>query len=328
MRPGTAPRVTAKEETMATLTLNQSDPCSGPSPAQSPRHGSVYEVVTEQVIKQLESGVAPWRKPWRTESPVNLISQKPYRGLNVFLLASQGYESRFWLTFNQAKKLGGYVKKGEHATTVVFWHIGQEKLTRQADGTDRKSKPFLLRYYSVFNLGQTEGIAEKLGLTNSTPRVPSLEQCEQIVSAMPNRPAFEQSARAWYRPSTDTVGMPARGLFNSSEEYYSTLFHELTHSTGHASRVGREGIEQLNTFGSESYSKEELVAEMGAAMLCGVTGIAPATLQNSAAYLKTWIERLKSDSRLLVSAASAAQKASDYILGKAPAKESEVEVSN
>jgi antirestriction protein ArdC len=121
--------------------------------------------------------------------------------------------------------------------------------------------------------------------------------------------------------------MPARGLFSAAEEYYSTLFHELTHSTGHSSRIGREGIEILNTFGSESYSKEELVAEMGAAMLCGVTGIAPATLQNSAAYLKTWIERLKSDCRLLVSAASAAQKAADYIRGESamdsPANEGE-----
>jgi len=110
--------------------------------------------------------------------------------------------------------------------------------------------------------------------------------------------------------------MPAKELFGKSEEYYSTLFHELTHSTGHASRIGREGIEQLNTFGSESYSREELIAEMGAAMLCGISGIAPTTLENSAAYLRAWIARLKSDSRLLVSAASAAQKAADFILGK------------
>jgi len=125
-------------------------------------------------------------------------------------------------------------------------------------------------------------------------------------------------------PSRDSVGMPARGLFHSSEEFYSTLFHELTHSTGHTSRVGREGIEQLNKFGSESYSREELIAEMGAAMLCGVTGIAPATLENSAAYLKTWIARLKSDSKLIVQAASAAQKAADYIRNiKANSTESE-----
>jgi len=133
---------------------------------------------------------------------------------------------------------------------------------------------------------------------------------------MPNAPKMEQSSKEWYRPSTDTVEMPSKSLFSSIEEYYSTLFHELTHSTGHASRIGREGIKQLNTFGSESYSREELIAEMGAAMLCGVTGIDQATIQNSAAYLKTWIERLKSDSKLLVSAASAAQKASDYILRK------------
>ena len=277
---------------------------------------SVYEIVTEQVIRQLEQGVAPWRKPWRTELPVNLVSGKAYRGLNVFLLGSQGYGSRYWLTFNQANKLGGHVKKGEHSSLVTFWHIGEEKIRQRPDGTQEKSRPFLLRFYRVFNVCQTEGIAEKLGLGTSAPRVPSIEQCEAIVTGMPNPPKREQDARAWYRPSTDTVGMPARGLFNSSEEYYSTLFHELTHSTGHTSRVGREGIEQLNTFRSESYSREELIAEMGAAMLCGVTGIEQATIQNSAAYLKTWIDRLKSDSKLLVSAASAAQKASDFILGK------------
>jgi antirestriction protein ArdC len=288
-----------------------------PSPVQSsvssPRpHASVYEIVTEQIIRQLESGVAPWRKPWRTEMPCNLVSGKAYRGMNVFLLGSQGYASRYWLTFNQANKLGGHVKRGEQSSIVTFWHIGEEKI--KSDGS--KTRPFLLRYYRVFNLTQTEGIAEKLGLGNASPRVPSIQGCETIVAGMPNAPKMEQSNAAWYRPSTDSVGMPARGLFTSAEEYYSTLFHELTHSTGHASRIGREGIETLNAFGSESYSKEELVAEMGAAMLCGVTGIAPATLQNSAAYLETWIERLKSDSRLLVSAASAAQKAADYIRGE------------
>src|SRR5216684_1013216 len=281
---------------------------------------NVYDIVTEQVIRQLEQGVAPWRKPWRTESPVNLISGKAYRGLNVFMLATQGYASRYWLTFNQAKKLGGHVKQGEKSSTVIFWHVGEEKINAK---TGKLSQPFLLRYYSVFNLCQPDGIADKLGLGNAAPVIPSLDACEAIVSGMPNPPAREQSDRAWYRPSTDSVGMPARSLFNSSEEYYSTLFHELTHSTGHTSRVGREGIEQLNTFGTESYSKEELVAEMGAAMLCGVTGIAPATLENSAAYLQSWINRLKGDSKLLVSAASAAQKAADYIRGTSAKPETE-----
>jgi antirestriction protein ArdC len=318
---------------MASLIVNQSICSSAGSLVQSPgslprQHASVYEIVTEQVIRQLESGVAPWRKPWRTEMPCNLISGKAYRGLNTFLLGSQGYPSRYWLTFNQANKIGGHVKKGEHSSLVTFWNIGEEKLVRQSDGTEKKQKPFLLRYYRVFNLTQTEGIAEKLGLGNASPRVPSIEGCEAIVAGMPNAPRMEQSNAAWYRPSADTVGMPARGLFSSAEEYYSTLFHELTHSTGHASRIGREGIERIEAFGSDSYSREELVAEMGAAMLCGVTGIAPSTLQNSASYLKTWIERLKSDSRLLVSAASAAQKASDYILGKSQTIAPETEGRN
>src|ERR1700680_2767741 len=278
-------------------------------------HSSVYSIVTEQILKQLESGVAPWRKPWRTEPPCNLVSSKEYRGINPFLLATQGYGSRYWLTFNQANKLGGNIRKGEHSSIVTFWKIGQEKLVKPADGTERKSRPFLLRYYRVFNVEQTQGIAEKLGLGNASPRTASIDECEAIVAAMPNRPAITRDGRAWYRPSTDTVGIPSRSAFNSAEEYYSTLFHELTHSTGHTSRIGREGIEQLNTFGSDSYSKEELVAEIGASMLCGVTGIVPATLSNSAAYLNSWIDRLRGDSQLIVSAASQAQKAADYVQG-------------
>jgi antirestriction protein ArdC len=282
---------------------------------EKPR-GSVYEIVTARILEQLERGVVPWRRPWRAELPVNLVSGKPYRGLNVFLLGSQGYGSRYWLTFNQAAKLGGHIRKGERSSLVTFWHIGEETVIRQADGTERKSKPFLLRYYSVFNIEQTEGISDKLGLTGASPRVADLAQCEAIVAGMPNPPKREQSDRAWYRPANDTVGMPARSLFNSAEGYYSTLFHEIVHSTGHTSRIGREGIEQLNAFGTESYSREELIAEMGSAMLCGVSGIAPKTIENSASYLQAWITRLRGDSRLLISAASAAQKAADFILGK------------
>lgn len=278
-------------------------------------HSSVYSIVTEQILKQLESGVAPWHRPWHAEPPCNLVSGKVYRGINVFLLATQGYGSRYWLTFNQANKLGGHIRKGEKSSIVTFWNIGDEKTVRDSDGIEHTSKPFLLRYYRVFNIEQSEGIADKLGLGKATPRVPSIEQCEAIVKNMPNPPAFQQDGRAWYRPSSDTVGIPARTAFDSPEAYYSTLFHELTHSTGHSKRVGRDGIETLNTFGSESYSKEELIAEMGAAMLCGVAGIERKTLSNSASYLKSWIDVLKSDSRMVVSAASHAQRAADYIQG-------------
>jgi antirestriction protein ArdC len=290
-------------------------------------HSNVYQIVTDKIIQQLEQGVAPWRKPWRAEPPCNLVSGKSYRGTNPFLLATQGYGSRYWMTYNQANRLGGHVRKGEHSSIVTFWNVGEEKIIRDAAGNDRKTRPFLLRFYRVFNLDQTEGIADKLGI-KASPRIPNLDQCDAIVAGMPNRPCIEQDGKAWYRPSTDVVGMPSRNAFDSPEAYYATLFHELTHSTGHSSRVGREGIETLNTFGSESYSKEELVAEMGSAMLCGITGIEPATIANSAAYLKSWIDALRGDSKLIISAASAAQKSADYILSTAkPADSDESEVA-
>jgi len=261
----------------------------------------------------LEQGVAPWKKPWRCEMPCNLISGKEYRGINPFLLASQGYGSRYWLTFNQANKLGGHVRKGEKSSIVTFWKIDEFSKENKETGKTEDRKSILLRYFAVFNVEQTEGIADKLGLGNAGPRVPNIEACESIVSGMPNAPAMQQSNAAWYRPLTDTVGMPNRDTFHSSEEFYSTLFHELAHSTGHRSRVGRDNFESPVQFGSESYSKEELVAECAAAMLCGVTGIDTQTLDNSAAYLQSWITRLKADSKLIVQAASAAQKAADYI---------------
>ena len=275
-------------------------------------HSSVYSIVTEQILKQLESGVAPWHRPWTTHIPKNLVSGRGYRGINVFLLSSSGYGSPYWLTYKQAAERGGHVRKGEHGTKVVFWKIG----TREAEGADggtHESTTILLRYYTVFNVEQCEGIASP----SVALAVNAIKECERIVRQMPNPPAMEQDGRAWYRPSTDIVGMPSRNAFNTAEEYYSTPFHELTHSTRHTKRVGRDGIEKLNTFGSESYSKEELIAEMGAAMLCGVAGIERKTLSNSAAYLQSWIDVLKSDSRMVVSAASQAQKAADYIRGGA-----------
>jgi antirestriction protein ArdC len=288
---------------------------------------SVYEIITEKIIKQLESDVAPWRQPWTCQSPANLVTQKEYRGLNVFTLAWQGFPSRFWLTFRQATKLGGRIRKGQKSSPVIFWNIGEDLDTVTQDGTKETSRPFLLRYYSVFNLSQTEGIDIPASVLQETRTNDPIDTCEQLVTNMPNPPAFKQSDKAWYSPSNDVVGMPARGLFHSSEEYYATQFHELAHSTGHAKRLRRENFDNPISFGSESYSKEELIAEMTAAMLCSVAGIEQKTLENSADYLKTWIVRLKSDSRLLVSAASQAQKAADFIQGKAVYREMEAQAA-
>lgn len=276
---------------------------------------SVYEIVTNQVIEQLKTGVAPWRKPWSTSIPRNLISKKAYRGMNVLMLATQGYSSPYWLTFNQAKQLGAHVRRGEKSTLVSFWKFGEySKENIETHETENKTS-VLLRYYHVFNLEQCEGLSALRG--DEYKPVNPIAECEAIANSMQNPPRIERNSAAFYRPSADVVGMPERDSFVSAEAYYSTLFHELTHSTGHTSRLNR--FEENSTdhqFGSESYSREELIAEMGAAMLSGIAGISQATLNSSASYLQSWINRLKSDSRLIVSAASHAQKAADYILGK------------
>jgi antirestriction protein ArdC len=280
---------------------------------------TVPEIITENVIKQLEQGVAPWRQQWSTSIPRNLISKKPYRGLNVFLLATQGYGSPYWLTFNQAKQLGAHVRQGEKSTLVSFWKFNEyEKENRQTGETENKTSA-LLRYYRVFNIEQCEGLVALHG--DDRKPVNPIAKCESIANQMRNAPRIEQHSRAFYRPSADIVGMPSRNCFESPEAYYSTLFHELTHSTGHTLRLNRfEKNSTDHQFGSESYSKEELIAEMGAAMLAGMAGISQVTLSNSASYLQSWIERLKSDSRMIISAASHAQKAADYILGQTTAQ--------
>lgn len=294
---------------MATAIVSQSV-CSSVVPVSSPPKSSVYDIITSQILAQLEKGEIPWRKPWRTLPPVNLISKKTYRGINVFLLALQGYGSQYWLTFNQAKQLGGNVGRGEHGTKIVFWKFDSYE-TETADGETEERKSAFLRYYTVFNLEQTEGLKALLTLPPASP----IESAEEIIKGMPNRPGIERDARAAYIPSRDVVTMPSRAAFESQAEYYSTLFHELVHATGHAKRLSRESFDSPQQFGSESYSREELIAEMGSAMLCGVAGIEQSTVDNSAAYLRGWINRLRGDSRLVISAAGAAQKAADYIRG-------------
>ena len=238
--------------------------------------------------------------------------QKAYRGINPFLLAPRGFGSRYWLTFNQAAKLGGHIRKGEKGSIVTFWNVGQEKTVKDADGRERQTKPVLLRFYSVFNLEQTKGIAEKLGLDKVSPVVPMLDDAKRSSPACRiRRSASNRTERGIGRqliPSACLRGIRSIQLKSITRSCSMRRFIQLATPAESAAK-----IEQLNSFGSEAYSKEELIAEMGAAMLCGVTSIAPKTVNNSAAYLASWISVLKGDSKLIISAASAAQKAADYI---------------
>jgi antirestriction protein ArdC len=272
----------------------------------------VYEIITDRIIQSLQNGVVPWRTPWVTKVPRNLISKKPYRGVNVCLLSTFHYASSWWLTFNQVKSLGGSVKKGEKSTPVVFYKV-YDNVNPETGETDKR---FILRFYNVFNALQCDGITvpqEPMG-RKFTP----LQECECIVDRYIGRgPTITHDAnQAVYGPSLDVIHMPSKDSFESPEAYYATLFHEMVHSTGHPSRLNRDGITKFDGFGSHQYSFEELVAECGSAFLCGEAGILNTTLDNSVAYIAFWIKKLQSEPTWIIRAGSKAAAAVDYILNR------------
>ena len=275
----------------------------------------VYEIITERIMEKLEKGEIPWHKPWTAADwPKNLVSKKEYRGINVFLLGCQKYSNPYWVSFKQAGELGGSIKAGEKSTMVVFWKQFSVK-DKDSEGTEGKEKQIpLLRYYRVFNVDQCEGLEGKVPEIENKREFQPLEICEKILEGMPNKPEIKfQEPRAYYTPIEDFVNMPKPETFDSEEFYYSVLFHELGHSTGHEKRLGRKKMGEWTNFGSEKYSKEELVAEMTAAFLCGKSGIENQTIDNSASYIQSWLKVLKNDPKMVVLAAAQAQRAADYI---------------
>jgi antirestriction protein ArdC len=286
---------------------------------------NVYEIVTNQIMELLEEGTIPWHKPWKASGGAkNLVSKKPYRGINQFLLNCSPHSSPYWLTFNQTRQKGGQVRKGEKSTLVVFWKWIDHKDNddQEADAnTSSTGKIPLLRYYNVFNLDQTDGIDPPKEEQIVNPFAP-IEQAELLMQGMLNKPIIQYGGdRACYRPMLDSIKLPDREVFKSPEEFYCTAFHELAHSTGHSSRLHRKGVTEPAHFGSHDYSQEELVAEFGASMLCATASIEHQTIENSAAYIQGWLKVLKNDKKLAVIAAGQAQKAADYILNVQEEKE-------
>jgi antirestriction protein ArdC len=272
----------------------------------------VFSIVTNRIIEQLEKGKVPWRQPWSEAGPPkNMITGRAYRGLNVLLLSSLGYPHNLFLTLKQINELGGVVKRGEHACPVVFW--SQKETTKE--GTEEKETKRILRYYSVFNIDQCISIPEE--------RIPELflnenvaiESCEAVVENMPQKPKIQHKGQeAHYVPKTDIINMPKLKSFVDSEAYYTALFHELIHSTGHGSRLNRESITNNEKYGSEAYSEEELIAQIGACFLSSQTGCSLKHFPNDVAYIQGWLSRLKGDKRLVLFASSKAQRATDFIL--------------
>lgn len=286
---------------------------------------NVYEIVTNRIVEEMSKGIIPWQRPWHgvNDLAISYETRKPYSLLNQLILGRPGE----WLTFNQIKALGGSVKKGAKAGMVTFYKVTPKKVEETLTNdegeeiTEEKTKlSFILRYYNVFHIDDCEGIQSKMGKTPVVENKP-IDCAEKVIGEYLERESSlnfqsRKSNRAYYSPSEDAVVVPLLEQFKTTEQYYSTTFHELVHSTGHHTRLDRKsGMKSF--FGNEEYSKEELVAEIGSAMICGTLGFeTKKTFKNSIAYLQNWIQVLKNDKKMIVLAATAAEKAAKFILNE------------
>lgn len=272
---------------------------------------SAYSKLTDEILKMLDEGVVPWRKPWTSELPVNGVTKRSYSGFNSVWLAIRSYGSPFWAGLRQWNKIKCRVRKGERGASIFIPIF--KKRTDKATG-DETSSLVAFRMGRVFNAEQVTG--KNVPTVERREHTP-IADAERIIADMPNRPAMHtDSVMAFYRSSTDTVHVPALGQFSKPEGYYATVFHELAHSTGHKSRLDREGIGVDRSVGA--YSQEELIAEFTAAMVCGTVGIAPAVIENTVSYIAGWRKRLADGKVSVLAAAGAGQRAADYIRNKVP----------
>lgn len=271
------------------------------------------EIITDRIIAALNEGKIPWQRPWESLEVMN-VDGRPYRGINRMLLSWAGYskDPRF-LTYRKCIELGGNVRKGERGWTVVYWNFRKVK-TKDKDNIEiQKQVPFL-KYYYVFNVEQCENLELK-PLPIKTIEFEPIDTAKKIIEDFSSKPIIKHGgSRACYNPASDVIQMPIPEFFHNIESYYSTVFHEIIHSTGHATRLNRE---LKNYFDIEKYSKEELIAEIGAAFMSAECHIdSPSVDKNTIAYIQSWIKALQNDPNMVIRAASKAQKAVDYILDR------------
>ena len=271
---------------------------------------TVAEMVTNAIIEKLECGFIPWVKPWQGGEAVNYITQKPYHGINRLLLDGGEY-----ITFNQVQELHAHIRKGSKSHLVIFYKPF-EVVNNEEEEPELK---FVLRYYRVFNINDVDGIESKrVHIDNDNKR---LAKPQEVIDNYINREGIRHqddvvSNNAYYSPSNDMIVLPTIKQHTNSNEFYSTAFHELTHSTGHSKRLNRD-LEMKASFGSKNYSREELIAEIGSAILMNMTGVeTQQTLTNSAGYCQGWAKFLKGDANAILVAAAKAEKAVEFILNK------------
>lgn len=288
----------------------------------------VRDQIAAKFVEALEQGIVPWRKPWRGGgmTPHNPVTGTIYKGGNAlylgFMQFANGYTSGEWYTFNNVTQKGGKVVKGQKGTAIYFWQF-LEKVNAK---TGKKEKIPMVRTFTVFNRDQCEGLPVKPEAERVD--VNPIAEAQKIIDGMPNPPKIVVSpdvTQAGYWPSEDVVRMPSIGQFINAESYYATMYHELGHATGAATRLKRDGVMERKGFGSADYSREELIAEITSAFLCAEVGILDKVEANSIAYVQGWASKLKSEPRLILDAANAAQKAADLILGVTPEAKAEPE---
>lgn len=287
----------------------------------------IFAAVTDRIIAELESGIIPWNRPWSgvSEGAIRRSNGKPYSLINQLLLGKPGE----YLTFKQCKDEGGKVKKGAKSKMVVFWKVlHREKkdasgnVIRDENGLPVDDPIPMLRYYNVFHIDDCDGIQPKYTAEHLPATASSVERAEEIIAEYSSRAKLtiehSKQNRAFYSPSRHLVSLPLMEQFEDTAGYYETAFHELTHSTGHKSLLNRfSENDGAAAFGSESYSKEELVAEIGACGILHELGLETTkSFRNNAAYIQSWLSALKNDKRLIVSAAGRAEKAIRLILGE------------
>lgn len=277
---------------------------------------NVYEMVTNRIIEELEKGIIPWEKPWTgvRSGAFNRITKKPYSIINQMILKHTGE----YATFKQWTDLGGHIRKGEKSEIVVFWKILQKEETDKETGETKVHQIPMLRYYNVFHISQVDGVKP---LEMPFKEVEPIAEADRIIMDYVTREGiyFSECAsnEAYYKPFTDEVVVPMKEQYQEISEYYSTTFHELTHSTGHKNRLNRLESGAVASFGTETYSKEELVAEIGSASIMNLLGIETIkSFRNSTAYIQNWLQVLRNDNKFIVSASSKAEKAVNYILGE------------
>jgi len=292
--------------------------------AKSMSNQQVYQMITDKVVESLKAGRIAWQRPWVGGTmPQNYISKNPYRGINLWITFFAPYESPYWVSFKQAKKLGGNVKQGEKGTKITFWKPIVKKLWND-DGTPKLNKlgkqmvdTFLvLKHHTIFNAEQCEGIDFEVP-AKTAEGAEDVASADSLIDLYADIPVVKHSAmpRAYYAPRADEVHMPNKDTFKSTEDYYSVKFHELAHSTGAKHRLNRDGVANFDRFGSHQYSIEELVAEMSACFMMANAGLAIEPRDNSKAYIQNWISKLENNPKFIFDASREAQKACNYMMG-------------